>query len=634
MFSFTQNLLSAPLTPLDVEPGSLVGWQDSTAITRTQFAQKVTEWHAVLSQISQGKIALYLSDSIEFAAALFAAWHARKTVYLMADTLESNCRSLSQEVSVFIGEFPEHYRTSLPQPGLGATHAEISPTNPAISAAAFFPALEAQFPALVVYTSGSTGEVQAIPKQWSQLTTEIASLESLFGKVVGAARIYSTVSHHHIYGLLFKVLWPFAAGRAIFGSALNFPEQLQQHLSVAPCALIASPAHLKRLPAHLAWDEVQDQLCAVFSSGGPLSTESVSTVQTLLGKSPIEVYGSSETGGIAWRQRRQLQQVAWQAFPQVKWREFAENSAEKNGANSLLEIQSPHLPDAQWFRLADQIQRIDDQHFQLLGRQDRIVKIEEKRISLDRMERALLTSGLVQEVRLVVDALADEDQTKQQNQRQHQRQHIYAFVVPTQQGASLLHSKGKFWLNQELRRLLSQHVESIALPRRWRFLDAFPINAQGKTTQAQLLALLENSPVSTTKKELVRPTKPNWRLLELKLELQSESASVQEAKHVLLEITVPQSLLYFEGHFPVAPILPGVVQVDWAIHFGRQYFPLPTKFLGIQALKFQHVIRAEHAIFLELIHHPQKNTLQFRYFSDTEQYAGGRILFEQAKTSC
>lgn len=602
MFNLHQNLSPQPVT---VKSESIVGWQAQSTITREMFTQKVTTWHASISQIPQHKIALYLSDSIEFAAALFAAWHAHKTVVLTADTLENNCRNLAKEVDVFIGEFPDHYRTQLktPLPAASSTHTD------------FLPVLADEFPALVVYTSGSTGEAQAIPKQWSQLSTEIATLESLFGEKLGSASIYATVSHQHIYGLLFKVLWPFATGRAIYAEALNFPEQLQQHLATGACALIASPAHLKRLPTHLDWTEIKTQLCAVFSSGGPLNADSVEAVQLLWGQTPIEVYGSSETGGIAWRQRTKKHKDGWQVFPQLAWRIAADNN--------LLEIQSLHLPDTNWFRLADQVNAIDQQHFQLLGRQDRIVKIEEKRISLDLMEKALLTSGLVLEARLLLN-------TELLVEQGSQRQNICAFIVLTEQGQTILQTQGKFTLNQQLRSILSKHVETIALPRRWRYLDALPVNAQGKTTQAQLLALLENVEQGQDKLEFEdgsnalkkQPTKPNWCLLE------------QEPERVLLEIIVPKDLLYFEGHFPIAPVLPGVVQVDWAIHFGRQYFALPAKFCGIQALKFQQVICAETPVYMELIHQPQKLSLQFRYFSDAGQHAGGRVLFEPAQTSC
>lgn len=617
MFNLHQNLSTASVA---TKSEGIIGWQAQSAITREMFAQKVTTWHASISQIPQHKIALYLSDSIEFAAALFAAWHARKTVVLTADTLENNCRNLVKEVDVFIGEFPDQYRTQLRT----QLQTQLQTQLPAIANSAFaasmartdfLPVLADEFPALIVYTSGSTGEAQAIPKQWSQLSTEIATLESLFGEKLGSATIYSTVSHQHIYGLLFKVLWPFATGRAIYAEALNFPEQLQQHLATGVCALITSPAHLKRLPTHLDWTEIKTQLCAVFSSGGPLNADSVEAVQLLWEQTPIEVYGSSETGGIAWRQRTKKHKDGWQVFPQLAWRIAADNN--------LLEIQSPHLPDTNWFRLADQVNAIDQQHFQLLGRQDRIVKIEEKRISLDLMEKALLTSGLVLEARLLLN-------TELLVEQGSQRQNICAFIVLTEQGQTILQTQGKFTLNQQLRSILSKHVETIALPRRWRYLDALPVNAQGKTTQAQLLALLENVEQGQDKLEVQddsntlkkQPIKPNWRLLE------------QEPERALLEIIVPKDLLYFEGHFPIAPVLPGVVQVDWAIHFGRQYFALPANFCGIQALKFQQVICAETPVYMELIHQAQKQALQFRYFSDAGQHAGGRVLFEQAQTPC
>lgn len=39
-----------------------------------------------------------------------------------------------------------------------------------------------------------------------------------------------------------------------------------------------------------------------------------------------------------------------------------------------------------------------------------------------------------------------------------------------------------------------------------------------------------------------------------------------------LQLHMPQDLIYFEGHFPGFQILPGVVQLDWAIHFACKLF--------------------------------------------------------------
>ena len=66
--------------------------------------------------------------------------------------------------------------------------------------------------------------------------------------------------------------------------------------------------------------------------------------------------------------------------------------------------------------------------------------------------------------------------------------------------------QGKLALNRLLRDLLRQFVEPVGLPRIWYYLDALPINAQGKTTFAELIALLED--------KATRPTAPHERLLE------------------------------------------------------------------------------------------------------------------------
>jgi acyl-coenzyme A synthetase/AMP-(fatty) acid ligase len=452
---------------------------------------------------------------------------------------------------------------------------------------------------MVVYTSGSTGAPAPIRKQLSQLTGELDALEARFGAAIGDAEVLATVSHQHIYGLLFRVLWPLAAGRTIHAERHEFPEPLALALAARPCVLLASPAHLKRLPAHLDWQGAAAQLRAVFSSGGMLEAAAASHAQSLLGQAPLEVYGSSETGGVAWRQRSpKVDEAAdesagepadegWTPLPGVAWRSDDEG---------MLEVRSVHAGPDGWQPLPDRVEALGGGRFLLCGRADRIVKIEEKRVSLDAIEAALLASGQVAEARVLVCPGAD-----------GARQLLAAFVVPNRKGRALLDAHGKQAMNTRLRTLLGAGTEAVALPRRWRYLDGLPVNAQGKTTRAALLALLAD-------KDGARPRLPSLRVLE-------ESAS-----RMLFELTVPADLLYFDGHFSVAPVLPGVVQVDWAIHYGRRHLGLHGAFAGIAALKFQQMIRPEHPVQLELVHDAAKGSLNFRYFSEAGAHASGRIL--------
>jgi acyl-coenzyme A synthetase/AMP-(fatty) acid ligase/3-hydroxymyristoyl/3-hydroxydecanoyl-(acyl carrier protein) dehydratase len=549
----------------------IIGWRDGTAISNAVFLYRVHAWRALLMRTGGKNFALYLDDSIEFAAALLGAWQAGKTIWLSADNMVASCIALEHAVDGFLGEFPAQC-----SPLQATVIAEEGPLP--------FIALSNDLPALVVHTSGTTGAAQAIPKNLGQLSSEVMTLEATFGDMLGDAGIVATVSHQHIYGLLFKVLWPLWAGRAIHARSQNFPEQLAQLLSQGSCVLIASPAHLKRLPDHLAWSDVT-ALRAIFSSGGPLSPEGAQTTAQLLGQVPIEVYGSSETGGIAWRQRSAGASESWLPLRDVEWRVTPNEG--------LLQVRSPHLPNADWFSLADRAQAEGSTRFILNGRSDRIAKIEEKRISLNAIEALLLASPYVSEVNIVV---CDEVSG--------QRQRLAAFIVLSGHGKSMLADKGKLALNHQLRDLLVGNIEPVAIPRRWRYLEQMPVNAQGKTTRALLLSMLD-----------IRPRVPQLRLL------------TREETRIELEVIVPPDLFYFDGHFPEAPILPGVVQLDWAIGYGRQYFDLPLHFQGVNALKFQHVIQANQPVTLELLHDTQKNSLNFRYYSPQGQHASGRILF-------
>lgn len=551
--------------------GEVAGWRDGVAVAHGAWLARVRAWAALGHRSEGGHVSLYHDDSLEFAAALVGAWVARKTVWLVADTLPASCAALSGQVDAFWGQFPPQIAPAGPAPG-DDWRGDWSTPAP-------------DFPALVVYTSGSTGAPTPIAKHFSQLSAEVDALERQFGAALGKADVIATVSHQHIYGLLFRILWPLASGRAIHAARHEFPETLAPALGMRPCILLGSPAHLKRLPAHLDWRGAAGMLRAVFSSGGMLEQGASAHAASLLGQAPAEVYGSSESGGVAWR-RRDVGE-AWTPLPEVRWR--------LNDAGAL-EVASPFAGPDGWLALADRAEDAGAGRFMLRGRADRIVKIEEKRISLDALESALVATGLAREARVlgVPDAA---------------RQTLAAFVLPSAEGRALLEGAGKAALNARLRASLASMVEAVALPRRWRYLDEWPVNAQGKTPQAQLLALLNDQRPE-------RPRLPAARLLET------------GPARVLLKLVVPADLLYFDGHFSVAPVLPGVVQVDWAIHYGREQLALAGAFKGINALKFQQMIRPGHPVLLELLHDQAKGSLNFRYFSDAGAHASGRILLE------
>jgi hypothetical protein len=316
----------------------------------------------------------------------------------------------------------------------------------------------------------------------------------------------------------------------------------------------------------------------VFSSGGPLPPESAHEALTMLGQSPIEVYGSSETGGIAWRQRA-THGDHWDALPGVEWRL----------QEGVLCVRSSHLADTQWWETSDRARHTDDGRFILLGRADRIVKVEEKRVSLAAMEQALVATGCVSEARvLLVPAEAGE--------------RLAVVAVPTEQGRSILRSAGKQALNETLRRELLKGVERVALPRRFRYVHEMPVNSQGKATQALLLALFQ-------------PSLPPVQWHE------------QGPQRAAATLQVHAHLRVLDGHFPEAALVPGVAQLDWAAELAGRCFALPPKFLRAEQLKFQMPIQPPLQVELTLEWQEQAGQLHFRYASALGQHSSGRLVF-------
>ncbi|MBK1612126.1 hypothetical protein CKO44_01410 [Rubrivivax gelatinosus] len=549
-----------------VPDGLPVAWRDGGWVTRRQFVAEAAAWRAAFTAAPGRRHALYFEDSLSFAAALFGAWHAGVEVCLPGDRQPATLERLRALGCGFAGDLPGAL-----QPAATCTPPVFTPLDPRAAR-------------LLVFTSGSSGEPAAIPKRLDQLDAEVQALQSAFSAALdagGPAWVAATVSHQHIYGLLFQVLWPLAAARPFCARRLEYAEEITTLPGTGPLLLVSSPAHLRRLPPAFDWAAARQRLRAVTSSGGPLPVEAAEQSLALLGQSPTEVFGSSETGGIAWRRRAEHGE-RWQPLPGVDWRIDDERLA----------VRSRHLPDDAWWPTSDRVQALADGAFELLGRADRIVKVEGKRISLTAIEQALLADGTLAEARalLLPAALGGR---------------LAVVTVPGPAARERLRQLGRRAFNEQLRRALLATLERVALPRRWRHVTTLPADTQGKCSEAALAALF-------------RPLMPEPVWLE------------RGPERARLVLPLDPTLRVFDGHFPGAPILPGVAQIDWAATFGRQCFELPPRFLRLEQLKFQRPLEPGMRAELLLECRAGTGVLLFRYESEQGVHAGGRIVFGEA----
>lgn len=548
-------------------PHAVVARRGNRDLSEQVFRSRVNAWRATFADLTQDNVALYEPDGAEFAAALIGAWYAQKTVYLPGDAQPDTCRSLLALDAVLAGAFPSEFNTIAARESVDSAY-EFAPLN-------------ANDVLTIIFTSGSTGAPQAVPKRLTQLLAEVHALESVFGAMIGSSDVVATVSHQHIYGLLFKILWPLVYRRTFESESVIYPEKLVALLHERSAAIISGPAHLKRLPVSLGWNDARANTAVIFSSGGPLPLDAATLAETLLGSAPVEVYGSSETGGIAWRQQSNGKTSSWTPLPDVT----------VVAQDDRLAIRSPHLPNNDWHLVEDNATFDKQGNFTLHGRADRIAKIEGKRVSLVGIEDVLLRTGLVAETRVV--------------QLASTRDELGAVVVPSVEGWNVLRNENARGLKARLDAALTNSLERLAHPRRWRWVDALPVNAVGKTSNAATLELFADKSSNL----------PAVNVLE------------SSTDKVVLELYVSPHLSVFDGHFREIPVLAGVVQVDWAMYFCRKYLGITATFDRMEAVKFQRVYQPGELLTVQLQWNADRRLLSFRYDSGSIAHSSGRIFF-------
>ncbi|MGR5126598.1 AMP-binding protein [Photobacterium swingsii] len=436
---------------------SLVAFQDDTQWQ--QFHHDVCELAAYLNTQPQVRWALCFADSYYFAVAFMALSHSGKHIILPGNHQPAALAELSEQFDILLHDDEVAAIANTPSLTLPFTAQARTTVSEYDLATLALDTLK-----LTLFTSGSSGTPKAIEKSLSGIAAEIDVLESIWGKQLQASKITSTVSHQHIYGLLFRVLWPLCSGRAFARHDLIYPEQVMAQASSDTC-LISSPALLKRLVDMTATAPYRQ----IFSSGGPLPHTAAQHSQALFNHLPIEVFGSTETGGIGYRQQHEAT-TPWQLFPchQVML-----------NAEQCLRLQSPFIDTKAWYQTSDQCELLPNNQFQLKGRADRIVKIEEKRISLVDVEQRLSQLAWVEEAAVLP---LDEGH----------RLILGAVITLTPEGQQALveTGKGKLWL--AIRQQLRQWLEPVGIPRRFRAVDEIPLNSQGKRQFQALVTLFSD----------------------------------------------------------------------------------------------------------------------------------------------
>jgi acyl-coenzyme A synthetase/AMP-(fatty) acid ligase len=434
---------------------------------------------------------------------------------------------------------------------------------------------------IALWTSGTTGKPKKIDKIYEHLDIECSELARLWGSAAKDCLFCKTVSHHHIYGLLCSFLLPLRIGTPFFAERIEIPDTLEK-LSGKKIVLVSSPAFLKRIPKSDAFKNLPVSM--LFCSGGILPFESAKYAESVFGKWPVEIYGSTETGGIAHRISKNG----------LEWQPFSVCSLSL-ASNGCLSVESPYIAERK-FETGDLVNFLDNGKFELKGRIDSIVKIEEKRISLNEVEMRIMSSGLAQDVCVV--ALSE------------RRQYLAAAIVLNQKGKEKFSGAGTFQKNLFFREYLSGFLESVVIPKKWRYVEAFAQDNQGKIKRKEIEALFQTQ------------TKENYRILSVFLE-NSENGE----RKIIIDLLFPKHSDFFDGHFPQFPLLPAVAQVDTVIKISQKYLNLPMIIKKILKIKFTSLINPDSQICLHICYKDEEKILNFEFYGKQNKKCSSGTLF-------
>lgn len=410
---------------------------------------------------------------------------------------------------------------------------------------------------LLFRTSGTSGTAKEICRTEASLMADAAALVKEFPEVWGnkAAAVVSSVRPEHMYGALWRERVPKIAAIKVDPAIVTSVEQL---LALAATykhiIFVTTPSFLEKALLHPDFPQLKGSVAEVITSGSLLREGTAAAVSAALGIAPLEVFGCTEVGTVAYR--RQKESPLWRVYSKVRV------TSCPNG----LQVESPFAIERP-FIMADAIELVDPTHFKLLGRTDRRVKVLEKYVSLPEVETIFESHPLVDRARAVVYG---EDVPR-----------LGMLIVPSTKALENLPTSFAAFATQ-LRNDLREKMADFAFPRRIRFLRQLPTNEQGKTTESAALAALNAW--------AQEPFVTKW---------------VAYAAELTANLVFPPDLKCFQGHFPAFPILPGVAQLYYIRHFARQVFPdFPEK--GVyRRLKFQKIILPNASVVLHIVKSPK-----------------------------
>ena len=454
-------------------------------------------------------------------------------------------------------------------------------------------------------TSGSSGKSKMIEKTLAQMIKEGEYLARELN-FSSQNTFFSSVSHRHMFGLTFKVFLPLVLGASVIADELNYPEAILG-LELANHVFIASPVLLGALVQSPAASSLKN-LSGIVSAGSPLKKELRDKLGKICDARIIEIYGSTETGIVARDEGRGL-------------RLFGAVNAGLDGRGAL-NVSSPWCD----FFQTNDAASIDEGRLALQGRIDRIVKLNDKRVSLESIEAKLLESGLLADC-----YCAPHPKFKR----------IAALLELNGEGLKKFRKIGKKGVAAELKELLKLEFKNSV--RYFKIVEKMPRNQQGKFEKSEFENALFASPKPVWSGGRVNEAGEicggqiyingqnlasgqncgtvNTNDICAKFEGGGERLENLVQKYEFSAI-MHAGLEIFESHFPNLPLLPGFMQLDYVFELACGVGIDVSGARAVENLKFMKFVRPGDLLLV--CFEKRGGKLYFELFCNGEKCSVGR----------
>ena len=309
-------------------------------------------------------------------------------------------------------------------------------------------------PAVIAFTSGSTGTPRPNAKTWESLVMIAQKTGTrMLGGEKEKRHIVATVPHQHMYGLETSIMLPIQYGWSFHSGRPFYPEDIRSALLQMPenRMLVSTPIHLR---ACLTERTKLPDLQCVLSATAPLSGTVAQSVETLWNTQLLEIYGFAEAGTIATR--RTATGECWKLLDGL----FLGTKGRDHSVNT------PYFPVP--ISIPDSINLRGPHQFDLQGRPGNLINIGGHRASLDDLNFHLTN----------IDGVIDGVFFMPETQEKTVPRLIAFAVAPGIPCETILAS-------------LKKKIDPVFLPRPIYLVESLPRNATGKLPQSALAALAE-----------------------------------------------------------------------------------------------------------------------------------------------